>query len=296
MNIKLDKNTLSDISKEYGKMYMDNSNLYISQPYSNGSIDNVNISYIYTALDIIEKNSNGLVKKRSEIGGGIRLYSIEDDGNKPIILVVGGVHGDEKSSVLGVVYSMNAIAEKNNTTFSKLLQDYSLYFVPCLNIGGFNNTTRENNNGVDLNRDFGDFTQEETKALHKLIESKKNRIKIILDSHNCGRDDDYYPFSFVAPEGCRNYDLYEDVSLKLRLYFQVKKPQYVDLITIPSPNKNTLSEYINRNGFIGHTLETVRTVEYTGDQKNYKSGVENTKDLLLNTMLIYGNLVQSNNK
>ena len=290
MNIKLDKNTLSNISKEYGKMYMDNSNLYISQPYSNGSIDNVNISYIHTALDIIEKNSNGLVKKRSEIGGGIRLYSIGDDEDKPIILVVGGVHGDEKSSVLGVVYSMNTIAEKNNTTFSRLLQNYSLYFVPCLNISGFNNTTRENNNGVDLNRDFGDFTQEETKVLHQLITSNKSRIKIILDSHNCGRDDDYYPFSFVAPEGCKNYDLYEDVSLKLRLYFQIKKPQYVDLITIPSPNKNTLSEYINRNGFIGHTLETVRTIEPTGDQKNYKSGIENTKDLLLNTMLIYGNV------
>lgn len=296
MDIKLDKSLLSDISKEYGKMYIDNSNLYMSQPYSNGSIDNVNISYINTALDIIEKNSNGLVEKKPDIGDGIRFYSIGDDGNKPIILVVGGVHGDEKSSVLGVVYSMNAIAEKNNTTFSKLLQNYSLYFIPCLNIGGFNNTTRENNNGVDLNRDFGDFTQEETKALHKLITSKKNRIKIILDSHNCGRDDDYYPFSFVAPEGCKNYDLYEDVSLKLRLYLQVKKPQYVDLITIPSPNKNTLSEYINRNGFIGHTLETVRTIEPTGDQKNYKSGVENTKDLLLNTMLVYSVAVQSNTK
>lgn len=296
MDIKLDKSSLSDISKEYGKMYIDNNNLYMSQPYSNGSIDNINISYINTALDIIEKNSNGLVEKNPEVGGGIRLYSIGGDGNKPIILVVGGVHGDEKSSVLGVVYSMNAIVEKNNTTFSKLLQDYSLYFIPCLNISGFNNITRENNNGVDLNRDFGDFTQEETKALHNLIESKKNRIKIILDSHNCGRDDEYYPFSFVAPEGCKNYDLYEDVSLKLRLYFQVKKPQYVDLITIPSPNKNTLSEYINRNGFIGHTLETVRTIESTGDQKNYKSGVENTKDLLLNTMLIYGMVINESTK
>lgn len=292
MNIKLNKSTLSNINKEYGKMYIDNSSLYISQPYSNASIDNINIGYINKALDIIEKNSDGLVDRKPEIGEGIRLYSIGDDGSKPIILVIGGVHGDEKSSVLGVVYSINAIVEKNNTIFSELLQDYSLYFIPCLNIGGFNKNTRENNYGVDLNRDFGDFTQEETKSLHKLIENKKNRIKIILDSHNCGRGDEYYPFSFVAPEGCKNYDLYEDVSLKLRLYFQVKKPQYVDLITMPSPNKNTLSEYINRNGFIGHTLETVRTIEPTGDQKNYKSGVENTKDLLLNTVLVYGNALR----
>ena len=116
---------------------------------------------------------------------------------------------------------------------------------------------------------------------------EKDRIKVILDSHNCGRSGDYYPICYVAPEGVPYYKLYEDVQLKLRFFLDKSYDDIVQFSMIPSPNHHTFSEFININGFIGHTLETPRCISDKGDQRNYKEGCETTKDFIINTLLIF---------
>ena len=66
---------------------------------------------------------------------------------KPRVLIIGGVHGDEKE---GVALSYGLMAE-----FIKSYPfEYGLAVIPCLNVDGFLKNTRQNSNGVDLNRNL----------------------------------------------------------------------------------------------------------------------------------------------
>lgn len=289
MNVKIEQSTLESIQEMYRKKYIDDSLLYKSKPYDNAVLDEKSLVDLYNLYEIMETKHPDIFERMPDTSANVRIYAIEDDGRKPIILIVGGVHGDEKSSAYGVAYATNAMLKNNK--FKDLISKYSIFVIPCLNTTGFDKCTRENERGIDLNRDWGDFTQEEVQGVHSFIQEYKHRIKIVLDSHNCGREKDYYPFSIVAPEEAKYYSLYEDVQLKMRFFLEFKNDTLVPLCIIPSPNKNTFSEYINRNGFIGHTLETPRCIDDMGDQRNYKQGCETTKDLILNLALIYGSML-----
>ncbi|OUU76214.1 MAG: hypothetical protein CBC29_00410 [Methylococcaceae bacterium TMED69] len=66
---------------------------------------------------------------------------------KPRVLIIGGVHGDEKE---GVALSYGLMAE-----FAKSYPlKFGLTVIPCLNLDGFLKNTRQNSNGVDLNRNL----------------------------------------------------------------------------------------------------------------------------------------------
>ncbi len=66
---------------------------------------------------------------------------------RPRVLIIGGVHGDEKE---GVELSYGLMAE-----FTKSYSfEFGLAMIPCLNLDGFLKNTRQNSNGVDLNRNL----------------------------------------------------------------------------------------------------------------------------------------------
>lgn len=62
--------------------------------------------------------------------------------NKPIVLVIGVFHGDEPQGY----HLINKYYEAH--------PDTKLLMIPCLNEYGYENSTRVNSNGVDLNRNF----------------------------------------------------------------------------------------------------------------------------------------------
>ena len=66
---------------------------------------------------------------------------------QPRVLIIGGVHGDEKE---GVALSYGLMAE-----FTKSYPfEFGVAMVPCLNLDGFLRDTRQNSHGVDLNRNL----------------------------------------------------------------------------------------------------------------------------------------------
>lgn len=67
-------------------------------------------------------------------------------GEAPL-LFVGGVHGDEPEGV-ELAEKFYEWLQKNNTN----LQSWAL--IPCLNVDGYQQKTRTNSRGVDLNRNF----------------------------------------------------------------------------------------------------------------------------------------------
>lgn len=294
MDVKINQTALKQIQDTYKKKYIDDSLLYKSKSYDTAVLDKKSTADLYNLYEIMETKHPDIFERMPDTSANVRMYAIEDDGRKPIVMIVGGVHGDEKSSAFGVAYAINALL--TNKKFIDLIDNFSIFVIPCLNPEGFDNNTREKSNGTDLNRDWSDFKEEESRGVDKFITENKDRIKIILDSHNCGREKDYYPFSIVAPEGVPYYSLYEDVQLKMRFFLEYKNDTLVPLCIIPSPNHNTFSEYINKNGFIGHTLETPRCIDDMGDQRNYRQGCETTKDLILNLILIYSEILASKRK
>jgi predicted deacylase len=72
-----------------------------------------------------------------------------------IIYIAAGIHGDEPAGPLAVRELLREDRWPDNT---------EIHLIPCLNPGGFTANTRENLEGVDLNRDYRDPKCAETRA------------------------------------------------------------------------------------------------------------------------------------
>ena len=80
-------------------------------------------------------------------------------GVKPSIRITSSIHGNEKISseiVLRIIdYITKNYNEKDRIT--NLVNNNVILFVPIINVDGYIGGTRENSNGVDLNRDFVNY-------------------------------------------------------------------------------------------------------------------------------------------
>ncbi len=104
-----------------------------------------------------------------------------DNKSSVNILMLGGVHGDEIEGVTACMGILNELIESNPFTFN-------LTLVPCLNLDGLFANTRQNANGVDLNRNLStrDWSAEITKIRYypgkkPLSEPENQTLVRILD-------------------------------------------------------------------------------------------------------------------
>ena len=117
----------------------------------------------------------------------IRIGFLEDTPAKKY-LIVAGTHGDEAAPVAGVNYLIQ------NLLHSQILSDLinkkiALDIIPVHNPEGYLENQRENDNGIDLNRNFPfgnvEVKQEaETKALVSLINTQNYTASIFFHSAN----------------------------------------------------------------------------------------------------------------
>ena len=299
MEIRITTKQLEQLKSTYRTKYVDNSELYKGPKICKGVNQNLNK---YKIIDLIgwygelTRENKGIFRQEKPIGNcedgaPIQLYTLDKTKTeKPIILIVGGVHGDEKTSIYGIYETVKFLLESNR--WSRFItSNFVIQIVPCLNVYGFNNNKRNNSNDKDLNRDFIKTTQKETKALTNYINKNKDRIKIILDSHNAYNDE------FVScKQEMKYFEEYEDVAFKLNLFLNGKyecNDKKSFLWISRSQNDGTLSDFINKNKFIGHTVESPRSLTkeiHYPNPINYEDGAEVTRDLLVNLMYIYGKM------
>ena len=300
MEIRISTKQLEQLKSTYRTKYVDNSELYKGPKICKGVNQNLNK---YKIIDLIgwygelTRENKGIFKHEKHIGNcedgaPIQLYTLDKTKTeKPIILIVGGVHGDEKTSIYGIYETVKFLLEGNK--WSRFItSNFVIQIVPCLNVYGFNNNKRNNSNDKDLNRDFIKTTQKETKALTNYINRNKDRIKIILDSHNSFNDE-----FLSCKQEMKYFEEYEDVAFKLNLFLNGKydcddKKSFLWISR--SQNDGTLSDFINKNKFIGHTVESPRSLTkkiHYPNPINYEDGAEVTKDLLINLMYIYGKIL-----
>lgn len=139
------------------------------------------------------------IEKEKEINtvknNKVQLYKIQNSENRAVstVFIIGVFHGDEPEGEYLVNSLINDIKQMPN-----LLASSIVLYIPCLNPDGKQANTRENANGIDLNRDFPTKNQ--------AVPGKKpeRETQLIIDTL-----EDYKPdriLAIHAPYGVINYD------------------------------------------------------------------------------------------
>jgi hypothetical protein len=112
-------------------------------------------------------------------------YTIIGNGSRYVVWSA-GIHGNEKLPVAGIARAAELVVADAEAGgyWSQRLQDITLLIVPIINVDGYYDNHRENQNGYDLNRQFppgGTTTQPEAWALRNLTNTFKPDI--VFDLH-----------------------------------------------------------------------------------------------------------------
>ena len=131
---------------------------------------------------------------------------------KPIFGIMTGVHGYEKSSINATYYIVRDILS-GNSALSTLLDNAEIHIIPCVCPWGFDNNSRTNYNGVNINRNFSagwyehdagtnDYSgpsaasEAETQIAQAWIDSMHSLgAKLVIDWHNSGYEEEMSCFA-----------------------------------------------------------------------------------------------------
>ena len=115
------------------------------------------------------------------------LISVEiGDQRKPCIALSAGVHGDEPAGVWALLDLVER--EELDPRFS-----YRLW--PCMNPTGFERGTRENTDGIDVNRTFGRGGQSpEASAI--IMSNRDRKFELSIDLHEDCDGEGFYCYEY----------------------------------------------------------------------------------------------------
>jgi predicted deacylase len=141
--------------------------------------------------------------------------AVEED--EPEVVIWANIHGDEQASgEIAYRWAMELLdAYGVDPTLTGYVDDLEIWVIPLLNPDGHENGTRENFNGVDLNRDFGwnwepgwgsslaPYSQLETRSLQEFC--LKENVSLSATLH-CDGDIVLYPWCY-SPNDVPEHDL-----------------------------------------------------------------------------------------
>jgi len=158
---------------------------------------------IITIMDSLAEAMPGLVMKTvygTSVGGReLSALKISDnvtiDEPEPEIGFDGNIHGDEIGGGENMIRFARWLCQQygNNPQITDLINDREIWIYPLANPDGRVNLTRYNNNGIDLNRDWGynwngegsspgAYSQPESKALRQMVLDNQFAIHMTLHS------------------------------------------------------------------------------------------------------------------
>lgn len=105
------------------------------------------------------------------------------------VLILCRQHGDEPASTEALLRLIHGVATGGDPALRSALSSVTLYVVPMVNPDGAGAGTRLNANNADLNRDWGRFTQPETRAV--AAAAKRIHPALVVDAHNWDGTDEY---------------------------------------------------------------------------------------------------------
>lgn len=118
------------------------------------------------------------------------------------LLITGCTHGNEKNSLYAIYRLLKVLVEGNNPYVNGIFDMFNIEIVPIINPGGFNDNTRTNRRGVNINRNFSPYWDEadtdeggenykgpypesesETRAMANLFRNNVGKYAALLDAH-----------------------------------------------------------------------------------------------------------------
>lgn len=178
-----------------------NSSTSIKEVTSFVTEDSLYFSHFYHTLDGIYNYLNNLKLKHSN---DVKLFVVGYSAkyHKPIpmirlgnltshsyhMLLIGGIHGDEAIGVEAALYVLKPLLNLVNQN-SPDVTDVCLDVIPVLNPDGFNDNSRKNGNGVNINRNFPfadvpEHFEPETKSIINLINNIPYQLSVFFHSAN----------------------------------------------------------------------------------------------------------------
>lgn len=134
--------------------------------------------------------------------------------SKPIVLIMSGVHGHERCSVMGLYLFAKALCE--DPTMAGIRNSMTIKIIPIVCPSGYNNNSRTNSNGVNINRNFdADWVlteqgmnysgasaadQDETKVVQAWMTANSSAA-IAIDWHNSAYEDEVTYFATCIATG-----------------------------------------------------------------------------------------------
>ncbi len=134
----------------------------------------------------------------STIGASVEGYPITmlevnegGDTDKPYVVIVGRQHPPEVTGALALIPFADTVLGESDLA-KEFRRKFNVLIVPMMNPDGVRHGHwRHNMNGVDLNRDWGPFTQPETQAVKGALERFKtgeDEVVLFLDFHSTWRN------------------------------------------------------------------------------------------------------------
>ena len=151
---------------------------------------------------------------RSVLGKPIYKYTV--GSGKIKIFMWSQMHGNESTTTKALFDFFNLI-HSQEAIGVKLLQEFTFCFLPMVNPDGATLYTRENANGVDLNRDSEELSQPESQLLRKTFDDFQPNFCYNLHDQRtifgAGTTGNVATVSFLAPSFNENRDI-NDVRAK----------------------------------------------------------------------------------
>lgn len=126
----------------------------------------------YVTLDMIEPILTSLKRGRLSVAGhsvqNRPIYKFETGSGPLRVLAWSQMHGNESTATKALMDVLRFL-ESDDELARVLMRRFTFCFVPMLNPDGAQRYTRVNVNEVDLNRDFNNLSEPETRAIHTLV-------------------------------------------------------------------------------------------------------------------------------
>ncbi len=141
-------------------------------------------------LTLNEGISHSLLGKSTQ---GRPIYKIEhkNDNAKDWLVVLGRQHPPEITGALALFPFVETLLS-SSTLSQRYLEKYNVLVIPNINPDGVHaGNWRSNANGIDLNRDWNNFTQVETRLIHDYLQqlvTQGQKIKFAVDFHSTKSD------------------------------------------------------------------------------------------------------------
>lgn len=267
---------------------------------------------VISLYDALVTNYGSYVSKNTLTYNGTNLYEyVFTTGNynsksgqrnqnpaisKPIVLICAGIHGYEKTSVMAL-YAFCYQLCKNNYSLRNIINYATIKVIPIVCPSGYDNDSRINANGVNINRNFDSSTwvqtsegqnysgaspadQPETKIVQNWMLANTSAM-VYIDWHNSSYNNEISCLLGEMTETAIDY------KKKYLLAMNEIIPYWQKMRTIPDTDiyaytggynpgdtitSGTSTSYASDHGILGFTLETSWNVRSTGKHSNFSIG------------------------